>query len=177
MITTSLTYKLLLKQNRHKIYSYAMYMLRNGMDADDVTQEVFIRVWENLDKFNISKARAWIMRTTHNLCLDYLRRRKTTIEREIQIDDWFDEEYNFRDENSDPSIQTDINIIQPIIKQAIDDLPEILKSVFVLYELNGLKYKEIGNVLDLPINSVKVYLMRARKKLQDELREYEYSKK
>jgi RNA polymerase sigma-70 factor (ECF subfamily) len=147
------------------------------MDADDVTQEVFIRVWENFEKFNINKARAWIMRTTHNLCLDYLRRRKTAMQRELQIDDGFEDDYNFKDEKSDPSIQADMNMRQPKIKEAIDNLPEILRSVFVLYELNGLKYKEIGNVLDIPINSVKVYLMRARKKLQEELREYEYSAK
>ena len=59
------------------------------------------------------------------------------------------------------------------IKEHIEELPEQLKSVFVLYEMQGLKYKEISNVLDIPINSVKVYLLRARKKLQEGLKKYE----
>ena len=59
------------------------------------------------------------------------------------------------------------------IKEAIQRLPENLRSVFVLYEIEGMKYKEISRALELPLNSVKVYLLRARKKLQEELREYE----
>ncbi len=177
MITASITYKILLKQHKHKIYNYAMYMLRNRMDADDVTQEVFIRIWENIEKFNLNAARAWIMRTTHNLCLDYLRRRKTAMERDVQIDDEFSENYWLKDENSDPSKETYLNMIQPKINKAIENLPETLKNVFVLYELNGLKYKEISKVLDIPMNSVKVYILRARKKLQEDLKVYEYNEK
>ena len=59
------------------------------------------------------------------------------------------------------------------VKEIIQLLPENLKSVFVLYEIEGLKYKEISKTLDMPINTVKVYLLRARKKLQEELRNYE----
>ena len=59
------------------------------------------------------------------------------------------------------------------INEHIEELPENLKSVFVLYEVQGFKYKEISKILDIPINSVKVYLLRARKKLQEGLREYE----
>ena len=47
-------------------------MLRNKLDADDVTQEVFIRIWNNFEKFDANAAKSWIMKTTHNLCLDYL---------------------------------------------------------------------------------------------------------
>ena len=57
------------------------------------------------------------------------------------------------------------------IKRAIKNLPDNLRSVFVLYELQGMKYKEIGKSLEMPINSVKVYLMRARKQLQLNLKE------
>ncbi len=55
------------------------------------------------------------------------------------------------------------------IKSKIQELPENLRSVFVLYELQNMKYKEISKSLDIPINSVKVYLLRARKQLQEKL--------
>ena len=61
-------------------------MLRNSMDADDVTQEVLIRLWKNLDNFNLNAAGSYIMRMTHNLCIDYLRRRNISANREIEID-------------------------------------------------------------------------------------------
>ena len=59
------------------------------------------------------------------------------------------------------------------VKEVIKRLPDNLRSVFVLYEIEGMKYKEISKVLDLPLNSVRVYLLRARKKMQEELKVYE----
>ncbi len=57
-------------------------MLKNRMDADDITQEVLIKIWKNINQFNILAAKTWIMKTTHNLCIDYLRRRKSELSKE-----------------------------------------------------------------------------------------------
>lgn len=148
-------------------------MLKNKMDADDVTQEVMIRIWKNMDKFNILAAKAWVIKTTHNLCIDYLRRRKTVMTRETGIDEYFEETYEAEHTNHDPLIKTHLAMMTSKIKEAITKLPETLRSVFVLYEIQGFKYREISNSLGLPINTVKVYIMRARKKLQEELKNYE----
>ena len=149
-----------------------MYMLRNSMDADDVTQEILIRLWKNLDNFNLNAAGSYIMRMTHNLCIDYLRRRNISVNREIEIDNVFEETYqNTDDVNNPENIITKENINKKI-NEAIDNLPENLKSIFIMYQMQGMKYKEISTVLDIPINSVKVYLMRARIKLQKELKEF-----
>jgi len=141
------------------------------MDADDITQEVLIRIWNNIDNFNIDKARAWIMRTTHNLCLDYLRQRQSSTKRFIEIDEEFENNFMEKDVLSDPEVSLRREIIKSRIKEALDLLPDVLKGVFVLYEIEGMKYKEISEVLNIPMNSVKVYLLRARKKLQFELKE------
>ncbi len=141
------------------------------MDADDITQEVLIRIWNNIDNFNIDKAKSWIMRTTHNLCLDYLRKRQTATKKFIDIDEEFENNFIEEDVLSDPEISLRREFIKSKIKDAVESLPEVLKSVFVMYELEGMKYKEISEVLNLPMNSVKVYLLRARKKLQLELKE------
>ncbi|MBA4407573.1 RNA polymerase subunit sigma [bacterium] len=166
-------YRFLIQQYKNKIYTYSMYMLKNKMDADDVTQEVMIRIWQNIDKFNIMAAKTWIIRTTNNLCIDYLRRRSVSVNRENEIDELFEETYSTNSNNDNPYLTTHFRMMASKVKEAIQRLPENLRSVFVLYEIEGMKYKEIGQSLDLPLNSVKVYLLRARKKLQEELKQYE----
>ena len=147
-------------------------MLRNSMDADDVTQEILIRLWKNLDNFNLNAAGSYIMRITHNLCIDYLRRRNITVNREIEIDNVFEETYQNSDNVNNPeNIITQENINKKL-NEAIDNLPENLKSIFIMYQMQGMKYKEISMTLDIPLNSVKVYLLRARIKLQKELKEF-----
>lgn len=148
-------------------------MLKNRMDADDVTQEVMIRIWQNIDKFNILAAKTWIIKTTNNLCIDYLRRRTVAVNREFEIDEFFEDTYSKNHNSENPYLITHFKMIASKVKEAIQQLPENLRSVFVLYEIEEMKYKEISKALDLPINSVKVYLLRARKKLQEELKEYE----
>ncbi len=165
-------YRFLIQQYKNKIYTYSLYMLKNRMDADDVTQEVMIRIWQNIDKFNILAAKTWIIKTTNNLCIDYLRRRSVAVKREFEIDEFFEDTYSKNHDSENPYLITHFKMIALKVKETIQRLPENLRSVFVLYEIEEMKYKEISMALDLPINSVKVYLLRARKKLQKELREY-----
>lgn len=171
MLKTS-GYKVLVNRFKDRIFSYALYMVKNRMDAEDISQEVLIRLWNNMGKFKLPAAGSWIMRTTHNLCIDYLRREQTAKKRSVFIDDDFEEKIADGNNLNQPELTTLQNITGKKIKEAIQKLPENLKSVFVLYEIEGFKYKEIGEVLDMPINSVKVYILRARKKLQEELKDY-----
>jgi len=166
-------YNLLIRQYKSKIFSYALYMLRNRMDAEDVTQEVFIRIWQNEDKFNILSAKTWIMRSTHNLCIDFLRRRTVSYDRNREIDEVIENTIP-GPESHQPGIITEAVNTETLIKQAVMNLPENLKSVFVLYEIEGLKYSEISKTLNMPQNSAKVYLMRARLKLRDDLKKYDF---
>ena len=142
------------------------------MDADDVTQEVMIRIWQNIDNFNMLAAKTWIMKTTNNLCIDYLRKRAVAVTRELEIDTDFEDTFSIKRNNDDPLIITHFKMIGSKVKEAIQRLPETLRSVFVLYEIQGFKYAEISGMLGIPLNSVKVYLLRARKKLQEELKNY-----
>ena len=142
------------------------------MDADDVTQEVMIRIWQNVDKFNILAAKTWIMKTTNNLCIDYLRKRSTSIAREQEIDEVFEDTYSENRNSDSPYLTTHFKMMASKVKEAIQKLPDNFRSVFVLYEIEGFKYGEISKMLDMPINTVKVYLLRARKKLQEELKNY-----
>jgi RNA polymerase sigma-70 factor (ECF subfamily) len=166
-------YRFLIQQYKNKIYTYSLYMLKNKMDADDVTQEVMIKIWKNIDKFNVLAAKTWIMKTTNNLCIDYLRKRASAIKREEKINEYFEETFSTDRTEHNPYIVAHMKLITSKVKEAIERLPENLRSVFVLYEIEEMKYREIGKSLDMPINTVKVYLLRARKKLYEDLRNYE----
>ena len=168
----SLKFEILVKQHKNNIFNYALYMMKNRLDADDITQEVFIKIWNNINSFNIKAAKSWIMKTTHNLCIDYLRKRQTAIKREVDIDG----KINISGVGTltDTEVRVRKSLLKNRIREGIETLPDNLKSVFVLYELQGFKYHEISETLSMPLNSVKVYLMRARKKLQEELKDYKY---
>jgi RNA polymerase sigma factor (sigma-70 family) len=166
-------YRFLIQQYKNKIYTFSLYMLKNKMDADDVTQEVLIRIWKNMDKFNMAAAKTWIIKTTNNLCIDYLRRRSASMKREFEIDELFEDTYSTNSNKDNPYLTTHFKLMAVEVKEAIKNLPENLRGIFVLYEIEGMKYKEISLALDLPLGSVKVYLLRARRKLQEELKKYE----
>ena len=162
----------LIEQHKNKIFNYSLYMMHNRMDAEDITQEVMIRIWQNINKFNFLAARAWIMRTTHNLCIDYLRRNKNQYQKEISIDDNLSERIEDKRNAVMPDEVLNQSLLDINIKRAVENLQERLKSPFVLYEVQGFKYKEISKILDMPLNTVKVNLLRARKQLQKDLKIY-----
>ncbi len=162
----------LIEQHKNRIFNYSLYMVHNWMDAEDITQEVMIRIWQNINKFNFLAARAWIMRTTHNLCIDYLRRNKNQYKREISIDDNLSERIEDKRNAVMPDEALNQNLLDKNIKHAVENLQERLKSPFVLYELQGFKYKEISKILDVPLNTIKVNILRARKQLQKDLKIY-----
>jgi len=147
-------------------------MMKNRMDAEDITQEVLIRTWQNIDNFSFPAANAWMMRTTHNLCVDYLRRNKSITNREKQLEEEHHKYIADPEPESNPEQLADKMVSESEIKDAIKRLPERLKSVFVLYEFQDFKYREISKILDIPLNTVKVNILRARKQLQKELKEY-----
>lgn len=162
-------YNLLLKNYKHKIYSYCYFMLRNRMDAEDAAQEVFIKIWSHLDDFNVLAASGWIMKTAHNACLDQLRKRNRELNRSVSIDDEFAENYMAAESGSNPAETASANELKIKLEEAVLNLPEKLKSVFVLRQVHDMKYKDISKALGITMDDVKVSLLRARKKLQEEL--------
>ena len=149
-------------------------MLKNSLDADDVTQEVMIRIWNNIDNFDFGSAKSWIMKTTHNLCLDYLRRRKVNSQREYTIGEEDEVQIRAPYYLSDPEISTRREMMKEKISAAMERLPDLLREIFIMYEIQGFKYKEISEIINIPLNSVKVYLLRARKKMQEELKDFKH---
>jgi RNA polymerase sigma-70 factor, ECF subfamily len=160
-----LEFKILCERHSDEIYRYARSFLVNQADAEDATQEVLLRLWRHLPRLNPFNLRAWLLQTTRCYCLDQIRRwsnRATP----LPLDD------EFLDHQPDelavnPRLAADDNLRLEQARNALLKLPENLRSVFVLYEVNGLRYREIAKTLGIPLNSVKVYLSRARKRLSN----------
>jgi RNA polymerase sigma-70 factor (ECF subfamily) len=160
-----LEFKVLIRRHSDEIYRYACALLANRADAEDATQEVLLRVWSHLPTMNPFNLRAWLLRTTRCYCLDQIRRRSNPAAPILMADEILDDRPDEFAVN--PSLAADSNFRLEKAREALRRLPENLRSVFVLYEVNGLRYREIAKTLGIPINSVKVYLSRAREKLSN----------
>lgn len=148
----------IMKTYQDSIYGYSFYILGNREDAEDITQEVLLKTWQNIDSVGKGCIKSWVMRVTKNLCIDRIRHRK--LSQTIKHDP---------PPPRDPEAGIEEREIQERVRDAIGNLPLNLRSTVVLREIQGLKYREISKILDIPLNSVKVQLWRGRKLLRQAL--------
>ncbi len=158
-----LEFQVLSQRHCDEIYRYALGLLGSPTDAEDATQEALLKLWNHLPRLNLFNIRGWLLRTTRNYCLDQIRLRSRVASRHADADENFEEWPD--DLAVDPSFAADSSFQLEQARKALLKLPETLRSVFVLYEVNGLRYREIASTLGMPINTVKVNLLRAREKL------------
>jgi RNA polymerase sigma-70 factor (family 1) len=158
------------KKQVHKyqdqVYGFACSMLRDEVTAQDVTQDVLIKLWEHRNDVDYDRTLPWLMRVTRNACIDQLRRRQTR-QRTMTVNT----EGLSRAESQRPlpDTKTEVADFEDHLDAALDEIDEPYRSVVVLRELQELKYKEIADALDMPLNTVKVYIHRGRKKLRKQL--------
>jgi len=168
-------FKVLCRRHSDEIYRFARSFLLNQADAEDATQEVLLRLWNHLPKMYPFHLKAWLMQTTRFYCLDQIRRRTNLAAPMLMEDEILDDRPD--ELAADPSQAADSSIRLEQARTLLLQLPENLRSVFVLYEVNGLRYREIAEALEIPINSVKVYLSRARERLAKLVTEEELCKR
>jgi len=153
---------------RHRIYTFSHYYLRKGEDAEDVTQEVLVRLWKHLDSIDPEKLPAWVSRVTRNACVDLVRKRISY--RNIVADDGFDTALALATTPAqNPAERLESKDMQNLVQDAIAELPEPYRSLLVMREIQQLSYNEITEALDMPLNTVKVYIHRGRRKLREQL--------
>ncbi|MET3290150.1 sigma-70 family RNA polymerase sigma factor [Brevibacillus fluminis] len=156
----------LLRQIENSVYRSAYYILGNEHDALDAAQEALIRIYRKIHTFQEkAKFSTWVQRIVSNVCIDEYRAKKEAIsieEHELVIPDTqtVEEAVLLQDMSED-------------IQRAIGQLPDQYRIVVVLRYLQDFAYQEIAEALDLPLNTVKSYLFRARQQLQEKLLEYQ----
>jgi RNA polymerase sigma-70 factor (ECF subfamily) len=163
----------LYEQFRRPIHSYIYRLLGNQDDADDVTQEVFIRAfsaWDSLyDRENLS---AWLYRIATNLCVDLLRRRKRIA--------WWPLGRRSRDEAVESGVDEDAGVLPPDsggipeiaerehIRLALARMPEEYAVVLVLSAAQGVPYQEIAAIVGISPNAAATRISRAKKMFMEQ---------
>ena len=162
-------FRKLCEKHRDRVYTFAWYFLGNREDAEDVVQEVLIRLWNHWQEVDPVRLPAWITRVARNACLDALRKRKSY--RSVVSGESGEKALaRAASGGPDPEKLAEALEFQRELERALQTLPEAHRSVVVLREIQRLKYDEIAEALDLPLNTVKVYLHRGRRELREQLR-------
>ena len=159
----------LVDQHRHRIYTFAYYHLGNREEAEDVSQEVLIRLWKHWQSIHINGIPAWITRVTRNACIDALRKRSRY---QAMVTTEEDCESKLRTAPGSGGQQSVLDTIdfRDRLEKALANLDEPYRTIVILREIQEMTYEEISNVVEMPLNTVKVYLHRGRKTLRDQMR-------
>ncbi len=164
----------LVETHKKKVYFLALDMVGNPVDAEDVSQEVFLKVFRSFDTFNRdAKLGSWLYRITYNACIDHLRKRALTPEpmEEEALEAGFRNHPQFSTPRAsdDPAVAAENAQLRDRIERALETVSPQEKAVFILRHHEDLALGDIAEALGLSVGSVKSYLFRAVRKLRKEL--------
>jgi RNA polymerase sigma-70 factor (ECF subfamily) len=165
----------LYEAHKASTFSLACYLTRSRREAEDLFQETWLRVVKQLTHKPVDSAgcKAWIMTIATNLYRDWLRKKRVRWRFSGSPSDSFAEESlwerPFWGTGADGIKESERQEIQMAVSKALKGLPEKQRLVFVLKEMEGFRYTEIGEILSLPVGTVKSLLHRAVKRLRREL--------
>ena len=143
------------------VFNVCYRMLHERGEAEDLTQETFMRAYDRLHTFDLEREFGpWIRRVAANLCLSHLEAQKVTAP--------LDEERD-ADENTRPERQVEVKERSAQVRNALASLPPHYRAVVELRHYQELSYDEIAAELNIPLSDVKSHLFRARKILAEQL--------
>jgi len=158
-------FQTLIKQHQQLVYSQAMYILANKSDAEDATQEAYIRLWAHMNKtqeqasFFADTGKAWLLHVVRNLCIDKLRQRKPVFEHDL-------DDLPSDSSHSKPVASLMKKQVSAWLGEAIERLKEPYRSLIILADIQQRSIKEVATALELSENQTKVYIHRGRKQLR-----------
>jgi len=170
-----MAFRELVERYKKKVYYLALDMAGNPVDAEDISQEVFLKVHRSFSTFRRgAKLGSWLYRVTYNASIDHLRSKGSTPEPmadEVLEARGSEEGGPLQGRTLDPAAVAEERELQARIAKALEKVSPQEKAVFLLRHNEDLMLKDIAETLGLSIGSVKSYLFRAVRKLQKELRE------
>src|SRR5690625_5284769 len=158
---------------QNKIYQHCYRMLGNAHEAEDIAQEAFIRAYVNIHSFDEKrKFSSWLYRIATNLSIDRLRKRKPDyfLDAEVKGTDGLDMYSQLQSEGASLVEEVENNELQRYIHTKISELPPKYRSIIILRYLEEFSLKEISEILDIPVGTVKTRIHRGREALRKRLR-------
>ena len=155
----------IVRTHADRVYRLAFRLSGNKADAEDLTQETFVRVFRSLSSYQPGTFEGWLHRITTNLFLDMVRRR-ARIRFDALPDDAGD---RLASGEAGPELAYDQNNLDPDVQGALDALPPDFRAAVVLCDLEGLSYEEIAAVLGIKIGTVRSRIHRGRSALRASL--------
>ena len=158
-------YQALVKRHLKSISHYAYRLLGNQKDTEDITQEVFLRLWNNAQKWKPEKSKltTWLHRIAHNLCIDYLRKYGR-----MQTQDSFDDEADDSPSENKESMDEKNSQIK-LLSEAIGSLPENQRSALSLCHYQGFSNKEAAAIMNISVKALESAIARAKRSLREKL--------
>jgi RNA polymerase sigma-70 factor (ECF subfamily) len=143
-------------------YNLARWLTRNDHDAEDLVQESYLRAFKFFGSFHGANARGWLLTIVRNTCYTWFRENRAE-----ELTTSFNEEIHSTEADPfDPQKLLLQRESSQLLKQALEELPLEFREVLVLRELEGLSYKEIAVIADIPPGTVMSRLARARTRLK-----------
>lgn len=164
-------FDVLVQRYKDQLLNYVFRFVGNRVDAEDIVQETFLRVYKNKHYYKeIAKFSTWIYTIAGNLAKTELRRRKRR--KIFSVSNFVNDERDFDipDTDRNPENEVDGNLKYNDIQKAIDKLPPKFKEVILLRDVQGFAYEEISQILTIPLGTVKSRVNRGRLKLQEDLK-------
>ena len=159
---------------KSKIYNYIHRMVQSASDAEDLTQETFVRAYLSIHSFQ-SKAslNTWLFRIATNLCIDFSRKHKTRINPlSLSSEEEGEGTQEIPDSGFDPQRILLNKELGKQLEEALCRLPEKLRTALLLYDLEGLSYDEIAQIVGTPLGTVKSRIYHARLQMREALAPY-----
>jgi RNA polymerase sigma-70 factor (ECF subfamily) len=144
-------------------YNLARWLVRNQQDAQDIVQESYLRAFKFFSGFQGGDPRAWLLKIVRNTSYSFLEKNRPT---SLAVE--FDEKIHAT-EAGPPDAESEMvrSIESRLLREALDELPITFREILILRELEGLSYKEISEVVNVPMGTVMSSLARGRERLRE----------
>ncbi len=147
--------------SKNKLYRLALFLLQNKEEAEDILQDVFLKLWTNKHKLHAyNSVEAFAMSITKNLCLDKIKSAKRKQYYDVQ-------DMDLRSQEITPDLRFEQSDNVKKVQELLELLPEQQKLVIHLRDVEGCSFEEIEQITNLTINNIRVLLSRARKSVRD----------